>query len=135
MAKVLADTAIRKKVKEILRCSDKTIGAGKEDPGDGDQVRRVGEERGTGNNDLRGRRKNMDILITKSYRKICCEIKYGIVQNCIATDAVFHIEARDITKEEEMDLLIRQLQQLRHEIADGCTKPTICPTEHLCQTE
>lgn len=51
----------------------------------------------------------MDILITKSYRKICCEIKYGIVQNCIATDAVFHIEARDITKEEEMDLLIRQL--------------------------
>lgn len=25
MAKVLADTAIRKKVKEILRCSDKTI--------------------------------------------------------------------------------------------------------------
>ena len=77
----------------------------------------------------------MDILITKSYRKICCEIKYGIVQNCIATDAVFHIEARDITKEEEMDLLIRQLQQLRHEIADGCTKPTICPTEHLCQTE
>ena len=77
----------------------------------------------------------MDILITKSYRKICCEIKYGIVQNCIATDAVFHIEARDITKEEEMYLLIRQLQQLRHEIADGCTKPTICPTEHLCQTE
>ena len=77
----------------------------------------------------------MDILVTRSDQKFSCKIKDGIVQNCKAEDAAYNIYASDITKEEEIDILIRRLQRLKQEIADGYTKSIICPTERPSQTE
>lgn len=48
---------------------------------------------------------------------------------------LFRISAHEITTTEDIDTIIRQLQQIRSEIADGCTKSIIQPIASLNQIE
>lgn len=75
----------------------------------------------------------MDLSVNRSYRSFSFEKTDGFESDCVMKNMTFHIEASGITKEEEIDIVIRQLQQLRQEIADGCTKPIICPIERSGQ--
>lgn len=47
----------------------------------------------------------------------------------------FNISAEGVSEVEEVDEMIRQLQQLKCEIADGCTKATTQPVIFSDQTE
>lgn len=56
-------------------------------------------------------------------------------QEYVIKQMTFDVSATGITDIQEVDEIIRQLQQLRSEIADGCTKAVIQPITSLDQIE
>lgn len=56
-------------------------------------------------------------------------------QEYVIKQMTFDVSATGITDIQEVDEIIRQLQQLKSEIADGCTKAVIEPITSLDQIE
>lgn len=73
----------------------------------------------------------MELAVNRIYGGVI----FKDTQEYVIKQMTFDVSATGITDIQEVDEIIRQLQQLKSEIADGCTKAVIEPITSLDQIE